>query len=160
MSAIISVGRQFIPVENVTLVEPFDPAANPEFKTSREFKSRIVLRSRVSLLTEDAPQAFVETHGFRWLDEDKVATNPRIPFRVETFASTERFAPAKPYQTRLTWQDETGSDQSKLLVTKPETVIAIAVRGEPAAATVTGGVARRSRASRRRRNGAAPRLAP
>jgi hypothetical protein len=34
------------------------------------------------------------------------------------------------FQTCLTWRDPDGSSQSKLPLTKPETVIAIAVRGE------------------------------
>lgn len=152
MSAIISVGRQLLPVENIAFIEPFDANANPEFKPQREYRSRIVLRSRVSILAPAAPQDFVESHGFRMLPEDNVATNPQIPFRVETFASTERFTPAKPYQTRLLWQDDTGADQSKLLVTKPETVIAIAVRGETAEPSP-----RKPGRTPRRRRAAAPR---
>jgi hypothetical protein len=159
MPAIISIGRQLLPIENVALVEAFDPTANPEFHPTREYKSRIVLRSRVSLLAEAAPETFVKMHGFRWLSEDNVAANPRISFRVETFASTERFAPTRPYQTRLSWQDEAGADQSKLLVTKPEIVIAIVVRGEqPDGAAEAKSPRRSSRARRRVR--AAPHVAP
>jgi hypothetical protein len=45
-------------------------------------------------------------------------------FKVETFESTENFKPAKPYLTRLKWRDLAGEEESKLLVTQPETVIA------------------------------------
>jgi len=40
------------------------------------------------------------------------------------FEPTESFKPSKPYQTRLKWDDLAGAEQSKLLVTAPETVIA------------------------------------
>ncbi|RXG85693.1 hypothetical protein [Bradyrhizobium zhanjiangense] len=45
-------------------------------------------------------------------------------FRIETFEPTENFKPAKPYKTRLKWRDLTGGEQSKLLLTEAETVIA------------------------------------
>jgi hypothetical protein len=82
------------------------------------------------VLTETAPQEFAEAHGFRLLPEDNVATNPAIAFRVESFAPTDGFNPAKPYQTRLMWRGPDGNSHSKLLLTKPEMVIAIALRGE------------------------------
>lgn len=49
--------------------------------------------------------------------------NRSIVFRVESFEPTESFKPAKPYKARLKWRDLAGGDQSKLLLTPPETVI-------------------------------------
>jgi hypothetical protein len=48
---------------------------------------------------------------------------------VERFAPTENFNPQKPYATRLKWRDTEGHEQSKLLLTSPEDVIALALRG-------------------------------
>ena len=53
-----------------------------------------------------------------------VAVNRAIVFRIETFEPTESFNPAKPYKTRLKWRNLTGGEQSKLLLTEAETVIA------------------------------------
>jgi hypothetical protein len=64
------------------------------------------------------------------LQMDRVATNPAIHFRVETFVPADGFAPAKAYATRLLWRDLDDNDQSKLLLSEPETVLAVAVRGE------------------------------
>jgi hypothetical protein len=94
------------------------------------FKARVILLNRDTVLAETSPPEFAETHGFRVLADDNVATNPALTFRVETFEPTETFKPAKPYLTRLKWRDPDGNEQSKLLLTKPETVIAIALRGE------------------------------
>lgn len=81
-----------------------------------------MLLNRDTALTEATPQEFAETHGFRLIAEDNVAANPAIAFRVETFTPTEDFKPAKPYQD--------GNEQSKLLLAKPETALAVVVRGE------------------------------
>ena len=110
--------------------EPFEPPANGQFKPEKPYKGRVVLLNRETVLTETAPQEFAEAHGFRLLPEDNVATNPLITFRVASFVPTQDFNPAKPYQTRLTWRAPDGNSHSKLLLTKPETVIAIALRGE------------------------------
>jgi hypothetical protein len=132
MQNIVTIGRRLIPIEHIAFVEPFDPTANPQFKTEKDYKARVVLLNRDNVLTEDTPQAFAQAHGFRMLIEDAVATNPAITFQVETFAPSEGFNPAKPYSTRVLWRDWDGNEQSKLLLTKPETVIAIALRGETA----------------------------
>jgi hypothetical protein len=130
MANYITVGRRLIPSEHVAFVEPFDPDANPKFQTSRDFKSRVVMVNRDSVLTEEPPQHFVAANGFRMLQMDRVATNPAIQFRVETFLPAEGFTPNKAYATRLLWRDLEGNDQSKLLLSEPETVLAVAVRGE------------------------------
>jgi hypothetical protein len=135
MDNVITLGRKLVPIEHIALVEAFDPAANPQFTPSKTFKARVVLLNRETVLIEAAPQEFAEAHGFRMLMDDNVATNPAIVFRVETFEPTEGFRPTKPYLTRLKWRDQDGNEQSKLLLAKPETVIAVALRGvaEPGA---------------------------
>jgi hypothetical protein len=70
------------------LVEPFDPAANPEFKPEKDFKARLVLLNRDTLLLEMPPLEFAEAQGLRLLAADNVAVNLSVPFRVETFTPT------------------------------------------------------------------------
>jgi hypothetical protein len=159
MNAIVSLGRHLVPGENIALVEPFDLNANPQFKPHKEFKSRIVLLNRVTVLAEATPEEFAAAHGFRVLPEDGVAANPAIPFRIETFAPTDNFTPSKPFQTRLLWRDGTGTDQSKLLVTKPEAVIAIVMRGESPEGEAARPAPRRAGRARRRPRAAAPNVA-
>lgn len=129
MQNIVTLGRRLIPIEQIALVEPFDPS-NPQFKPEKDFKGRVVLVNRDSVLTEATPQAFAQSHGFRMLPDDAVATNPAITFKVEMFTPTEGFKPTKPFATRLSWRDQDGNEQSKLLLTNPQTVIALALRGE------------------------------
>jgi hypothetical protein len=156
MQNIVTLGRRLIPIEQIAMVEPFDPAANPQFKPEKTFKARVVLINRDSVLTEDTSQEFAKAHGFRMLPEDAVGINPMIKFKIETFAATDSFRPARPYATRLMWLDQDGNEQSKLLLSKPETVIAVALRGEAEAAPDTGQPEppRRPAHSPRRRAGA------
>jgi hypothetical protein len=121
---IITIGKRLIPANQIAFVEAFDPAANPDFKPEKEYKGRIVLLNRDVVLTEQTPQEFAKEHDLHLFSEDGVAVNRAIVFKVETFEPTESFKPAKPYQTRLKWRDLAGEEQSKLLVTPPETVIA------------------------------------
>jgi hypothetical protein len=130
MENVLTIGRKHVPIEHIVFVEPFDPAANPEFKSETEFKSRIVLLNRDTILAESTPREFAEAHGFHMLPEDNVATNPNVIFRVESFAPTDDFKPSKPYLTRIKWRDRDGREYSKLLLAKPETVIAVALRGK------------------------------
>lgn len=132
MQDVITLGKKHVPIEQIVFVEPFDPAANPEFKPQKDFKARIILLNRDRVLTEQTPEAFAEAYGFRMLAEDNVAVNPAIEFSVESFTPTESFKPAKAYQTRLKWRDQKGAEQSKLLLTAPEVVIAQIVRGQAA----------------------------
>jgi hypothetical protein len=130
MENVITIGRRHVPLEQIAYVEPFEIAPDSDFKPEKDFKSRVVLLDRDNVLAEAAPHEFADAYGFRLLAEDSVATNPAVTFRVESFEPTEDFRPAKPYQTRLMWRDPAGKNQSKLLLTKPEAVIAIALRGE------------------------------
>jgi hypothetical protein len=133
MQNIITVGRKHVPLEHIVLVEPFEPNANSDFRPDKDFKARLVLINRETLLIEAAPREFADAHGFPVLIEDNVATNPNITFRVESFEPTEDFKPTKPYLTRLKWRGQDGKEYSKLLVTKPEEVIAVALRGASSA---------------------------
>src|SRR5262249_35214703 len=127
------IGRRLIPLEHIALIEPLDAASQARLDTERAFQTRVVLIDRDSVLSEEAPAALAEAHGFRMLAEDGVATNPAIRFRVETFQPAEGFRPHKPFKTRLMWRDPDGGMQSKLLLSAPETVLAIVVKGEPEA---------------------------
>jgi len=151
MQNVITIGRELVPVEQIAYIEAFEPPANGQFRSDKAYKGRVVLLNRETVLTETAPAEFAQANGFRLLPEDNLATNPAITFRVASFTPTSDFTPAKPFQTRLTWRDAGGASQSKLLLTKPETVIAIALRGETEL-NAEGKVRSRrpSRASRRR----------
>jgi hypothetical protein len=148
MEDVVTIGKRLLPVEQIALVEPFDPASNPDFKPEKEFRARVILLNRDMVLTEATPQEFAGAHGFILLAEDSIAANPGIAFRVESFEPTESFKPTKPYQTRLKWRDPDGNEQSKLLLTKPETVIAVVLRGT--AETAPDRAEPRRRPSRRR----------
>jgi hypothetical protein len=121
---ILTIGKRLISLEEIAYVEPFDPAANPEFKPEKDFKARLVLLNRDIVLSENSPQEFAEANGFHLLAEDNVAVNPSLAFKVETFAPTDSFKPGKAYRTRIKWRDANGNEQSKLLVMEPETVVA------------------------------------
>jgi hypothetical protein len=121
---VITIGRRVVSLEQIALIEPFEASANPEFKPEKDFKGRVVLLNRDTVLTEQTPQEFGAAHELRLLAEDNVAINRAIPFKVETFERTESFKPTKEYKTRVKWRDLQGNEQSRLLITPPETVIA------------------------------------
>jgi hypothetical protein len=64
------------------------------------------------------------------LAADCVATNPAIHFGVEEFQPAANFTPSKDFLTRLSWYDLDGNLHSKLLLTEPETALAVVVRGD------------------------------
>ena len=159
MSNFITVGKRLIPRDHIAFVEPFDASANPRFQTTRNFQGRAVMVNRDSLLLEERPEAFAEANGFRMLVADRVATNPAVHFRVEQFIPAEGFVPAKAFTTRLLWRDLDGNDQSKLLLSAPETVLTVAVTGQaPASASVAAGTS--ARGTGRQRPPKAPALHP
>jgi hypothetical protein len=133
MSNVITIGKRLIPAEQIALVEPYEPGANSRIQTDRNFLARVVLINRDSVLIEQPAQAFAEANGFRRLELDNVATNPAVRFQVESFEPTEGFRPSKPFETRLLWRDLDGNQQSKLLLTDPQTVLA-AILAEPGGA--------------------------
>lgn len=156
MSNLLRIGKRLIPMEQVALFEPY--VQNPEspIRSNREFKSRIVLLDRDSVLSETAAEEMAEIHSFRLLRQEQVATNPAIRFGVEDFVPAEGFTPSKEFLTRLSWHDLDGNSQSKLLLTSPEEVLSIVVRGEVPDAEEIPPVPSR----RRRKRAAANRTAP
>ena len=120
---VITFGKRLVPAEQIAFVEVFDPASNPDFKPERDFKGRVVLLDRDTVLTEMTPQDFAAAHNMRLLAEDNVAVGQAIAFKVETFTPTETFKPSRAYLTRIKWRDQDGNEQSKLLMTAPETVV-------------------------------------
>ncbi len=154
MTDTITIGRRLIPLDHIALVEPFDVAANPNLHTERDFRGRVVLIDRESVLTEETPAIFAEVHRFRLLAEESVAANPGIRFGVETFTPAEGFNPTRPYRSRLLWRNPfDGNTHSKLLLSAPELVLAVIVKGEvdPGAHSNTSETAARTSASGRRK---------
>ena len=125
----VTFGRRLVPLEQIALIEPFDPSTNPRMQSERPFKARIVLLNRDSILSEDLPETLAEAYRFRAMTEDGVFTNSEVHFSVEVFHPVSGFQPEKPYQSRLVWRDLDGNTQSKLLLTRPEEALAVAVRG-------------------------------
>lgn len=156
MSKTIEIGKRVVPMEQIALVEPFDPETQKSLRSTRPFKSRIVLLNRDSILSETDPLAFAEEHGFRVLRNETVGTNPLVHFKVERFEPSADFQPSKPFVSRLLWRDLDGNSQSKLMLSEVEDLIAIAVRGEQA--TIEGpeqpSSSEAPRRSRRRRSAA------
>jgi hypothetical protein len=70
---VITFGKRLVPIEQIAFIEVFDPASNPEFKPDRDFKGRVVLLNRDTVLTEMTPQDFAAAHNMRLLAEDNVA---------------------------------------------------------------------------------------
>jgi hypothetical protein len=138
MTDTITIGKRLIPASQ-SLVEVFDPAANPRFESDKPYRARVVLVGPESVLTEVTPSSFAEAYGFRMLPEDAACVNPTVHFQVKSFAPGGGFEPTKPYATRLLWRDLDGNTQSKLLLTKPDHVLAIAVHGKLAAETAEEG---------------------
>jgi hypothetical protein len=120
---IITIRKRLVTAEQIALVEPFDPESNPEFKPEKDYKARVVLLNRDTVLLQTSPQEFSETNGFHFLADENVAVSPTMAFRVETFMPTENFKPKKEYRSRIKWRDPDGNDQSKLLVMEPEAVV-------------------------------------
>lgn len=129
MAKVVTIGRRVLPIEDIVLVEPFDPASRPDFKAGEPFKARVVLLGGDSVLTKSTPKEFADEHGFRILPQDNVATNPAVRFEVENFEPTESYKPPQAFLTRLKWRDHGRNEQSKLLLTKPEAVVDIVLRG-------------------------------
>jgi len=151
MTATIRIAKRLVPLEQIVLVEPFVAEENARIFSERPLKTRVVLLNRTSLLTEDAVEAFAEQYGFRTLFGEGIAANPSVAFGVETFAPQEGFSPTRPFLSRLTWKDETGQTQSKLLLATPESVLRVIIRGEPESTGDAKPEAKRHRRSKRQR---------
>jgi hypothetical protein len=131
MTNLVRVAKRLIPVEQIALFEPFVPDPESPLRTARDLKARIVLLDKNSVLTEETPEQLAEAHHFRFIAADRSATNPTVQYWVETFEADETFKPNRPYLTRLSWKGPDGLARSRLLLAPPETVLAVAVRGEP-----------------------------
>jgi len=94
------------------------------------------------------------------LAADRVATNPAVHFRVESFLPVEGFTPARAYMTRLLWRDLDGNEQSKLLLSEPETVLAVTVQGRSDTSLARPPITRRGWPQRGRTAAKAPRSQP
>ena len=129
MQNVIRISKHLIPIEQIALFEPFVPPTNP-LRSERDFKARVVLLDRNSVLSEETPEQLAADHGFRFIAADRSAANPAISFRIETFVPAENFTPTKNYTSRLAWTDNEGNTQSKLMLTPPEELLAAVVRGE------------------------------
>lgn len=125
MSDFIMIGKRLVPRGQIALVETYEAGERSRLQTTRDFKARVVLLNRDSLLVEQTPEAFAESSGLRMLPTDRSAINRTVQFSVEKFEPSEGFTPAKPYTSRLRWRDLDGNEQSKLLLTDPETVLAV-----------------------------------
>lgn len=97
MSKTIEIGKRVVPVEQIALIEPFDPETQKNMRSTRPFRARLVLLNRDSILSEIDPLDLAETLEFRMLPKENVATNPSIHFNVERFEPTPDFQPSKPF---------------------------------------------------------------
>jgi hypothetical protein len=160
MNNVVRVSKRLIPIERIALFEPFVISADQELRSTREFKTRIVLLDKISVLAEETPEQLGVAHRFRMVAADRVATNPTVHFQVETFEPAEHFKPTRPFLSRLSWHDQDGNTQSKLLLAPPETVLAVVVRGEEVvdanAESEEETVTPRAKRSPRRRRAALP----
>lgn len=148
MQHTVLVGKRLIPAAHMVLVEPLDPAALERLESQRNFQTRLTLLDRSSVLLEEGFLEFAKTHALKEISDDDVAVNPGIAFRVEAFEPSGDFQPAKPYRSRLLWRDPHGQTHSRLMVTEPEKLLALAVSSAPGQ--------RRGMASSRSRNGGNP----
>jgi hypothetical protein len=98
---IITIGKRLIPTEQIALIESFDPSANPDFKVEKDYKARMLLINRDTVLIETTTEALAEANGFRMLVEDQAAINPSLTFKVESFEPTEGFTPTKQDQAQM-----------------------------------------------------------
>jgi hypothetical protein len=130
MDNVIRISKRLIPIERIALFEPFVISTDQGLRSTKEFKARIVLLDKVSILSEETPEQLGVAHRFRMVAADRVATNPAVHFQVETFEPAEHFKPTRPFLSRLSWHDQDGNTQSKLLLAPPEIVLAVVVRGE------------------------------
>ena len=127
----VRVSRRLVPIEQIALIEPYSPDISAPLRSERDFKARIVLLDKDSVLSEDPPAELAKAQGFRTISPDQVSTNPQVAYWVETFEAGASFTPARPFLSRLLWRGPTGAVPSKLLLAAPETVLAVAVRGLP-----------------------------
>jgi hypothetical protein len=139
--------------EHIVAIEPFAPETQLPIPSERSFHARVLLLNRDNFLMEQTVEDFAKKHGLLLLPEDQLSVNAvDVRFSVETFVPKPGFQPTKNYRSRLVWTDLDGERQSKLLLTPPDTVLAVAVRGEanPSADKAGPSTNKPSRGRRRR----------
>ncbi|WP_346296426.1 hypothetical protein LRC39_04050 [Rhodopseudomonas sp. P1] len=151
MADTYTIGKRLIPQNQLAFVEPYVATDPSPIQTSRNFLARAVLLNRDSILIEDSVADFASAHRFLFVADDQTAINPAIRFGVELFSPAEGFRPSKPYQSRLRWRDLDGNDQSKLLLTSPESVLELITNGEALADAPSDGRAQPSKSRRTKR---------
>jgi hypothetical protein len=137
MNDLVQIGKRLVPLEEIALIENYTPDASKPLRTEKAFRSRVTMLDKTSVLSEDGIAAFIDTHGFRMITPDSLATNPHTTYWVEKFEPSEAFQPEKPFLTRLLWRGQNGMAHSKLMLAPPEAVLAIAVRGQQDAESST-----------------------
>ncbi len=75
MTNTVQIGKRLIPVEQIALIEPFEPSEQSNMKSTRPFQTRVVLIDRDSVLTEEALALFEKLSrpmppGFRFDREE------------------------------------------------------------------------------------------
>lgn len=130
MSDTIRVGKRLVPAEHIALLEPFVPSAQSPINSDKPFQTRIVLLDRESVLSEDAMDPLAESLSMKVIASERVAISRKLRFTIEGFAPSEGFKPTKDYKSRLVWRDLDGQPQSKLMLSEPDLLLAIAVRGD------------------------------
>jgi len=48
MQDVITIGEEYVPIELIAYIEPFEPPANGQFKSDKPWKGRVVLLNRDS----------------------------------------------------------------------------------------------------------------
>jgi hypothetical protein len=139
MREVLRIGKRLILIEEIVLVEPFTPSADGYPRSDRDFKGRIILLDKDTVLCEESPEDFVSGQGFRWVADDRVALNPAIRFAVEVFEPKEGFQPQRAFKTRLLWKEPNGATHSKLLLAMPDGVLTVLGRTRARRARERGG---------------------
>lgn len=160
MTNVITIGRRLIPLDQIAYIEPFDPASATGIESTRKFEARITLLNRDSCLAEAPVGSFVTEHKFRLIEQDHVALNPLVDYRVEIFEPRDDFNSSKEFKTRLLWRDHRGNDFSKLLVAAPQDVLALVMEAEALPPTEAKLGDPPARASRRRSQSKSPARQP
>ena len=129
MENVVIVEGNYVPNEDIVLVEPFVPRTDSQPRSGPTYNSRVVRLQGDNFLIRMTPDEFAKKHDFRLLPEDNVAINPALAmkFRIQKFEPTATYSPDKPYLTRLTWPASNPDEAArwKLLLTKPDDVYAM-----------------------------------
>ena len=125
MANFLIVGRRQIPSGNVALVEPYMHPDHSIVRPMVRVCGRVILINRDSIVVGEHPISFSREHGFCWLQIDRVGLNPVVTFRVEDFLPQDGFVPSRAFASRIVWRDRDGNEQSKLLLSEPDTVLEV-----------------------------------